>query len=945
MAEQLKLTIEIGGVDKAYRNVNELVKIIKEAENTLKTGTFSNKAQFTQLGDDISQARKLLRSLKKEGADLRPPAALEDFADFGQFVTSSFGLATSAIELFGGKSEDVARAAAKAQQLLTFAYTAQQTAVGLVRLRTVALAVAQGALTISTNVTNKALKALFLTISTNPMTALLTVAGLLVGVLLSLTGATEKAETAEEKYQKTLAKTNDEREFQLDLLREQGATEKELSQIRINNATDDLRAARARLNVLIRERASQTEQNKELKIIAESKKILIKEEAKLERMAREELEKGEKDTEANRKKRSEERKTQIESEIAALGELTRAEITRNLSGKELDPIEFNNQLEKRLKLIEGLVEGYKSEETALEKYKNTLGDVYYLQNADYDEKKKIELQLLALGQATGLYNNELGMTREVLEQTMSSTDRFGNVFNTSMLKGIKTVISGIVGGDPITTVVKLDQRLLGVYNTLTLISSGFKDAGSALRQVDLFNIVRVLQGFEEGDSILIDQVIENRNKLSTFQEQFVADYVKNNLKVSTSDATYAKSLEETTKSGQVAFALILENTKNFVGFERATFKAAGSVSELSQKITDLARTGPALNAFLSQNRDLITDSLSVDVTKFSKNARLVEALNISIRTKQFESAEGFATDILDLETQLLQQGIDIRAASDEEKLKLLQAFAKKQIQITTETETETEKIQKERIDRVLEYIQNIQSVLNSLGQTTQDFFQLQFDRIEREYAGLQDSIIGDTEKANALRLKSEEDYQTQRKTLEKRAAITQLSISLGQSIANTAEAITKAYAQFGAAGFIPAAIVAGLTAVQTGIITAQIANISRYQKGGVIEFEQVYKKGQGGLVVGPSHEMGGVKYQQGGVELEGGESVINRVSSVRYQGLLSEINQAGGGRPLVMNNFDDSRIVEAIARQRKEPLRAYVLESDITEKQAVTKRLEQLSQI
>jgi hypothetical protein len=37
--------------------------------------------------------------------------------------------------------------------------------------------------------------------------------------------------------------------------------------------------------------------------------------------------------------------------------------------------------------------------------------------------------------------------------------------------------------------------------------------------------------------------------------------------------------------------------------------------------------------------------------------------------------------------------------------------------------------------------------------------------------------------------------------------------------------------------------------------------------------------------------------------------------------------------------------VEAIARQRNEPLRAYVLESDITEKQAVTKRLEQLSQI
>jgi hypothetical protein len=640
---------------------------------------------------------------------------------------------------------------------------------------------------------------------------------------------------------------------------------------------------------------------------------------------------------------TEERKTQIESEITALGELTRAEITRNLSGKELDSIEFNNQLEKRLKLIEGLVEGYKAEESALDKYKNTLGDVYYLQTADYDEKKKLEMQLILLGKATGLYNQGLDISVELQERVLSSRDRLGNIVETSTIDNIVIFGKDIDGATQ--TFVEFDDRLTGVYNTLKLISDGFRTAGTSLSQLDLTNVVRVLQGFEEGDTILIERVIENRNKLSTFQEQFVADYVKNNLKVSTSDATYAKSLEETTKSGQVAFALILENTKNFVGFERATFNATQTVTELNQKITDLARTGPALNAFLSQNRDLITESLSVDVTEFSKNARLVEALNISIRTRQFSSAQGFATDILNLETQLLKQGIDIRAASDEEKLKLLQAFAKKQIQITTDTETETERIQKERIDRVLEYIQNIQSVLNSLGQTTQDFFQLQFDRIEREYASLQDNIIGDTDKANALRLKSEEDYQTQRKNLEKRAAITQLSISLGQSIANTAEAITKAYAQFGAAGFIPAAIVAGLTAVQTGIITAQIANISRYQKGGVIEFEQVYKKGQGGLVVGPSHEMGGVKYQQGGIELEGGESVVNRVSSVRYADLLNQVNISGGGRPLVQGNFDDSRIVEAIARQRNEPLRAYVLESDITEKQAVTKRLEQLSQI
>ena len=943
MAEQLKLTIEIGGVEKAYRNVGELVKIIKEADKVLKTGTFSSKEQFTQFNDDVAKARVLLRNLKKEGTDLRPPEALEDFAQFGALVSSSFGLATSAIQIFGGKSEDVAAAAAKAQQILTFAYTAQQTATQILQLRTVALGVSQLATAAAARVSNTAFKALFVTIAANPLTALLTVAGLVVGALLSLTDATEEAQSAEERYQETLKKTNEEREFALDLLREQGATETEISQRRIANATTDLNAARTRLQVLIRENASQKQINQELEIIAKSKQTIARETAKVERIAREESEKGEQEAANNRKKRADERKAQLEAEISALGELTRAELTRNLAGQEIDPIEFNNQLQKRLDLIKGLIDGYSAEESALEKYRNTLGDVYDLQKADYDEKKALEIQLLLLGKATGLYNTGIEGTVELQEMLISSKDRLGNVIETSTIKQI-SLFNQTLNGTRETT-FDFDARLTGLYNTLKLISDGFKSAGTDLKQIDLTNAVRVLNSFAEGDTILIERVVENRNILANFQQQFVADYVKNNLKVSESDATYAKALEETTKSGEAAFALVLQNTENFVKFERATFNAAGSVTELNQEITKLANSGPALNAFLAQNRDLITQSFSVNLPELATNLNAAAALERAVATKQFNEAEAFANDIASLEAQLLEQGIDIRKASNEEKLKLLLTFLNRQVQETKTAEDKIEKIQKERIDRILAYIQSLQGVLNSLNQTTQDYFTLQFDRLERQYQSLTESIVGDTEKANALRLKAEEDYQTQRKNLEKRAAITSLSISLAQGIANTAEAITKAYAQFGAVGFIPAAIIAGLTAAQTAIIGAQIANVAKYQKGGVIEFEQVFKKAQGGIVVGPSHEFGGVKYQQGGVELEGGETVINRVSSVKYAGLLSEINQAGGGKPLVMNNFDDSRIVEAIARQRKEPLRAYVLESDITEKQAVTKRLEQLSQI
>jgi hypothetical protein len=166
-----------------------------------------------------------------------------------------------------------------------------------------------------------------------------------------------------------------------------------------------------------------------------------------------------------------------------------------------------------------------------------------------------------------------------------------------------------------------------------------------------------------------------------------------------------------------------------------------------------------------------------------------------------------------------------------------------------------------------------------------------------------------------------------------------LRLSLAQTIANTAQAITSAFTAGPVIGQILAGVVAAASASQIVLINQQIAAVDSYKKGGMLRGMQT-----GGLVKGPSHEYGGVKFQGGGIELEGNESVINRVSTVRYQDLLNQINLAGGGAPIV-NNFDDSRIVEAIASQRREPIRAYVVESDITSKQTIQKRLELLSQI
>jgi len=161
---------------------------------------------------------------------------------------------------------------------------------------------------------------------------------------------------------------------------------------------------------------------------------------------------------------------------------------------------------------------------------------------------------------------------------------------------------------------------------------------------------------------------------------------------------------------------------------------------------------------------------------------------------------------------------------------------------------------------------------------------------------------------------------------------------LVQTIANGAQAIVKSLAELGPiAGPIFAGVNAALTAFQIGVISDQISNAQAMRRGGVL-------KAQGGMLLsGPSHEGGGIPLAQYGVVAEGQESIINRNSTVNFRDLLSTINQSGGGRPLVVNNFDDTRIVEAIASQRQKPLRAYVLQSEITNEQAISKRLDDLS--
>ena len=80
---------------------------------------------------------------------------------------------------------------------------------------------------------------------------------------------------------------------------------------------------------------------------------------------------------------------------------------------------------------------------------------------------------------------------------------------------------------------------------------------------------------------------------------------------------------------------------------------------------------------------------------------------------------------------------------------------------------------------------------------------------------------------------------------------------------------------------------------------------------GIIASIKSAKFADGGLVNGPSHANGGVKFAVGGQvnELEGGEAVINKRSTSMFGPILSALNVAGGGKKFAQGGIiNDARL-------------------------------------
>ena len=184
-------------------------------------------------------------------------------------------------------------------------------------------------------------------------------------------------------------------------------------------------------------------------------------------------------------------------------------------------------------------------------------------------------------------------------------------------------------------------------------------------------------------------------------------------------------------------------------------------------------------------------------------------------------------------------------------------------------------------------------------QRLNEFYTAQSDDLNTSLERELEAVEGNAEAQEDVREKyallqeaNEEKKQQAIRAIQKKQFQLQKAQDIVQATINGALAMTKVSAQTGVATFAFSPIIAALVAAQIAAIASQKFVGA---KGGLVPDGEKFAKG--GMVVGPSHADGGVKFAVGGrvAELEGGEAVINKRSTAMFRGQLSEMNAAGGG--------------------------------------------------
>lgn len=993
MAKNIALEITLNGVQKSISSLKDFEKELQKLQDELGITTQDSTKAFDTMSSEILQVTQDFDKLTENIQDVNFEQAVDQFTGVGDAITETFGQAQNAIQEFGAETDIVGETAKKALNETSKASFSLSGSLKDMGDKFSAIPGPIGQVAQSVSGLGQAFKILL----ANPVGLALAAIAVVLGTLYKALTSTEKGLF---KFRELMGALQGVLDPVMKLLQS-------IALVLVDGVLAGIEAVQKGLELLGFEKFAQAsrdakdlarsineveeaegdlnvERAKQNKELAETREILSDTNISLaeRRKALEEVRKSEESLAAREVQLAEKRLANIREEIKQKG------ASEELNTREENALIalFNTQQNqaavrrKNIKADQALVREGEAEQKRLEAERvqrqkeaadrrkaqieetkrltvealnvelNKLKEIRFVISAPIPEPAVLtELRKIGDTQNSLIQQFKRPLFADLLKdfenvvppvtEATNAVDKFGKLYTQSRRELSMAAQKGEIEFDRVSK--KLNEDFLNAF----AVGDISKEALDAFRDIDKAYRSLNQQLFSTGQ-ILFDP------------QKFYSLY--KDVKV-----VNGEIINDVDKLGNVSRAITTKTFEDATGdllvYENELRKAYGeSIIKGNKAIADgLKQNDPEVKKQFKTLIDdyingikLTSDSIIKQEQQISKFYSDSAALQTERQKKQTISTIGFIgsqTDLILNELvnsvglvdgiteeafdNLVNNTIDTTNLTEEEldALTILyQQFYEKLNQYRKQDVDNEKEAQKEKRESQLNNIQSLSQQLGEVSSTLRQFSDLTLESLAIQEEQALDGIIGTTEQANQKRIELAQQYEGQRRQIEKQTRIQELEFARIQAIAEGAVAVIRS-----AANPILTPLTVALVAAQVSLITSQLQQARSLQRGGKLQL--------GGLLEGPSHEEGGIRFGQMGLELEGGEAVINRVSTAQYGSLLSTINQAGGGRPLVSSGFDDSRLLEALAKQRSEPIRAYVLEQEITNKQAVSSRLESLS--
>lgn len=269
--------------------------------------------------------------------------------------------------------------------------------------------------------------------------------------------------------------------------------------------------------------------------------------------------------------------------------------------------------------------------------------------------------------------------------------------------------------------------------------------------------------------------------------------------------------------------------------------------------------------------DINNSKKIIDSSREELNNKMKES-RIQLAQQVFQVASTFASQIGQFTDMLFQQTLD----SIDRQLEELD----KQMEIVEESYDRAEEAAEAHKDRMNEIEDELSEARGSRKQFLIDAL-----------AAQQEAYLAD--------VKAQEDAEAKKKQIEEQQKVLERKRKQEEKKANIAQSIIN--------GFMAVSNALAVQPFPLGMALASVAAaMAAYQTAGIIN-TPIYR--DGGLLVGASHESGGVKVLGGQAEVEGGEYIVNKRSAKENIKLLEYVN--GARRTVTMADLAMNNVVES----------------------------------